>query len=148
MGGVRNISSGVSGAAGGRSVRAARISKKDTADKPKRYSLSSRTARSAAARAASVEPLQIEQSSSVWLDLGFSPRETANLEIRSNLIGDIREIVRAAGWTQAEAAKRCGISQPRINDLLRGKIGKFSIDALVKIGVSMGYRFEVTVTPA
>jgi predicted XRE-type DNA-binding protein len=54
----------------------------------------------------------------------------------------IEEIVTENGWTQADAAKRCGVSQPRINDLLRGKISKFSIDALVNMATALGKRID------
>jgi predicted XRE-type DNA-binding protein len=54
----------------------------------------------------------------------------------------IEQILAEHGWTQAEAAKRCGVSQPRINDLLRGKIDKFSIDALVNMATALGRRVD------
>lgn len=54
----------------------------------------------------------------------------------------IRSIIRENSWTQAVAAKRCGVSQPRINDLLRGKIDKFSIDALVNMATALGRRVD------
>ncbi len=60
----------------------------------------------------------------------------------------IEEIVTKNGWTQAEAAKRCGVSQPRINDLLRGKISKFSIDALVNMATAMGKRIDFVLKAA
>lgn len=148
MGGVRNVSSHLSRTAGRSSLRTARLSKEDAADKPKRHQAGARAARSVAARSAIAEPLQIEESESLWEDLGFSPEEATNLEIRAHLMGQIREIVRKAGWKQAEAAERCGISQPRINDLLRGKISKFSIEALIKISTALGRRVVIKVVPA
>ena len=54
----------------------------------------------------------------------------------------IEGIIKEAGWTQAAAAKRCGVSQPRINDLLRGRIDKFSIDALVNMATALGRRVD------
>ena len=56
------------------------------------------------------------------------------------LMIQIREIIRKEGWTQAVAAKRCGVSQPRINNLIRGKIDKFSIDALIEMATALGRR--------
>lgn len=56
----------------------------------------------------------------------------------------IEVIVRTNGWTQAEAAKRCGVAQPRINDLLRGRIARFSLDALVNIAAALGQNVRVT----
>jgi predicted XRE-type DNA-binding protein len=82
----------------------------------------------------------ITEFASVWDALGFSAPEAVNLEVRSELMLQIRKILRESGWSQAAAAKHCGVSQPRINDLLRGKIDKFSIDALVKMIGALGRR--------
>jgi predicted XRE-type DNA-binding protein len=75
--------------------------------------------------------------------LGFSAKEAANLRARSELMIQMREIIRRNGWTQAAAAKRCGVSQPRINDLLRGKIDKFSLDALFNMTASLGLKVHL-----
>jgi predicted XRE-type DNA-binding protein len=48
------------------------------------------------------------------------------------------EVVKDSGWTQVDAATHCGISQPRINDLLRGRVSRFSIDALMNIATALG----------
>jgi predicted XRE-type DNA-binding protein len=56
---------------------------------------------------------------------------------------DLRRIIVKNQWTQAEAAKQCGVSQPRVNDLLKGKFNKFSIDALVNMAGSMGMKIHV-----
>jgi predicted XRE-type DNA-binding protein len=82
----------------------------------------------------------MEQFDSVWDALGFSPQEAANLEVRSELMVQMRQIIEESGWTQAQAAKQCHVSQPRINDLLRGKINKFSVDALVNMAGALGRR--------
>jgi predicted XRE-type DNA-binding protein len=50
----------------------------------------------------------------------------------------ITAIVKESKWTQTEAAQRCGVTQPRINDLLRGRVSRFSLDALVNIATAMG----------
>ena len=84
----------------------------------------------------------IEEFESVWDALGFSPQEAANLEARSELMMQLRSIIKENGWTQAVAAKRCGVSQLCINDLLRGKINKFSIDALVNMATALGRRVD------
>jgi predicted XRE-type DNA-binding protein len=60
----------------------------------------------------------------------------------------IEEIVKESGWTQAEAAKRCGVTQPRINDLLRGRISRFSLDALVNIASALGRKVTVSLDDA
>jgi predicted XRE-type DNA-binding protein len=60
----------------------------------------------------------------------------------------IRQIIREKKWTQAAAAKHCGVSQPRINDLLKGKFHKFSIDALVKMAAALGRKVKVELLAA
>jgi len=90
----------------------------------------------------------METFDSVWEALGRSPKEVANLQARSSLMRQIEEIVTENGWTQAEAAKRCGVSQPRINDLLRGKISKFSIDALVNMAGALGQKVKIEMLAA
>lgn len=77
--------------------------------------------------------------------LADTPIEAANLRARAELMRELQAMVRAAGWTQAEAAQRCGITQPRMNDLLRGKISKFSLDALVNVATAAGRRVHLRV---
>lgn len=86
--------------------------------------------------------------SSVWDALAETPAEAANLRVRAELIRQIRAIVEKNGWTQAEGARRCGITQPRMNDLLRGRISRFSLDALVNIATAIGRRVRVSVKAA
>jgi predicted XRE-type DNA-binding protein len=57
-------------------------------------------------------------------------------------------VISRKGWTQAEAARQCGITQPRINDLMRGRISRFSVDALDKNAASLGYRVRVVLRAA
>jgi predicted XRE-type DNA-binding protein len=82
----------------------------------------------------------------VFSDLGFSPPEADNLLLRSQLMLKIRDM--AGDLTQAEAAKLFGVSQPRLNDLLRGKIGKFSLDALVLMLSHAGMSVEIRIRAA
>jgi predicted XRE-type DNA-binding protein len=72
-----------------------------------------------------------ESSGNVFRDLGFSDPEVRNLEMRAELMGVLRDWI--AKVTQVEAAKRLGVSQPRVNDLVRGRIERFSLDALVNL---------------
>ncbi len=74
-----------------------------------------------------------------------TPEAAANLRIRAELMRKIAAIVEAGGWTQADAAQRCGVTQPRINDLLRGRISRFSLDALVNIAAAPGRRVHVEI---
>ncbi|NLK19345.1 MAG: XRE family transcriptional regulator [Synergistaceae bacterium] len=82
---------------------------------------------------------------SVWDALEDSPPERANLRLRSDLMIKIASEIKSNGWTQAEAATKCGVNQPRINDLLRGRITRFSLDALVNIASTMGHKVEILV---
>jgi predicted XRE-type DNA-binding protein len=85
-------------------------------------------------------------SGNVFLDVGFPPDEAQNLLSRAQLMSRIRDVAR--GTTQREAAKQFGVSHPRLNDLLRGKIGKFSLDALVNILGHVGMRVALRVRKA
>jgi predicted XRE-type DNA-binding protein len=83
-------------------------------------------------------------SGNVFLDLGFSSQEAENLKIRSLLMSKLRELI--VGLTQVSAAELLGVSQPRISDLKRGKIGLFTIDALVNMLASAGVELHVSVS--
>jgi predicted XRE-type DNA-binding protein len=72
-----------------------------------------------------------QEFASVWDALADAPEEAANLRVRSALMQQIAAIVETSGWTQAEADLRRNVTQPRIDDLLRGRISRFSLDALV-----------------
>ncbi len=91
--------------------------------------------------------LKIDRGSgNVFEDVGFSAGEAENLLLRAQLMSKIRSVAR--GMTQAQAAKRFGVSQPRLNDVLRGKIDKFSLDALVNMLAAAGLRVELRVKKA
>ena len=96
----------------------------------------------------STEKPRYQEFASVWDALADTPEEAANLTARSDLMIQISEIVKKAGWTQLEAAKRCGVSQPRINDLLRGRIERFSLDALVNIATALGRKVRLEIEAA
>jgi predicted XRE-type DNA-binding protein len=80
--------------------------------------------------------------------LADSPEEAANLTARAELMEQIIAIVKGEGWTQVEAAKRCGVTQPRMSDLLRGRVSMFSLDALVNIATALGRRVRVELDAA
>ena len=91
--------------------------------------------------------IKVERGSgNVFADIGFPPDEAQNLMLRAELMLRIRKA--AEGFTQAEAARRFGVTQPRINDLLRGKVDKFSLDALVIMLSKAGLRVELQVRKA
>ncbi len=92
--------------------------------------------------------IEIETYDSVWDALADTPEQAANLRARAELMQQISDIIKAAGWKQAEAAARCGVTQPRINDLLRGRVSRFSLDALVNIATALGRRVHVTLDAA
>lgn len=87
-------------------------------------------------------------SGNVFRDLGFSEAEARNLALRSELMIRIEEFVERSGLTQARAAQRLGLTQPRLNALLRGKIDLFSLDALVNAATRAGLNVELRVTAA
>ena len=80
---------------------------------------------------------------SVFDDIMDSPEEAENLRIRADLLLDIRDLIESKKWSQKEAAAHCGVTVPRLNNLLNGHTDKFSIDALVKIAGRLGQRVTV-----
>lgn len=95
-----------------------------------------------------MKKLEYEEFANVWDAIEDNPAEAANLSLRSDLMMKIEELIKESGWTQAEAAKRCGVTQPRINDLLRGRITRFSLDALVNIASALGRKVTVSLDDA
>ena len=95
-----------------------------------------------------MKKLEYEEFANVWDALADTPEEAANLTLRSELMDKIEELIKESGWTQAEAAKRCGVTQPRINDLLRGRISRFSLDALVNIASALGRKVTLSLDEA
>jgi predicted XRE-type DNA-binding protein len=91
---------------------------------------------------------QVEHYASVWDAVADTPEEAANLRARAELMHKIEAIVRESGWTQTEAAQRCGVTQPRMNDLLRGRVSRFSLDALVNIATALGRRVRMELEAA
>jgi predicted XRE-type DNA-binding protein len=85
----------------------------------------------------------IQGSGNVFEDLGFEPPEAANLKIRADLMLDLRRHIQKKGWTQAEAAQFFGETQPRISNLLKGEISRFSVDKLINMLARAGIAVEV-----
>lgn len=86
-------------------------------------------------------------SSNVFADLGFDAEEAQNLQLRSQAMTAVEVWYQASGLTQAKAAQALGITQPRLNQLLKGKIGEFSLDALVNMATRAGMRVGLTIRP-
>ncbi|MDR3352858.1 MAG: XRE family transcriptional regulator [Zoogloeaceae bacterium] len=84
----------------------------------------------------------------VWDAIADTPEEAANLTVRANLMHKIIAIIRENGWKQVEAAQRLGVSQPRVNDLLHGRITDFSLDALVNMAAMLGRRVRIELEAA
>lgn len=85
-------------------------------------------------------------SSNVFADFGFPPAEAQSLLLRTTLMIAVERFVEDSGLTQRAAAQRLGVTAPRLNDLLRGKLEKFSLDALVTMLAHAGMRVEFKVT--
>jgi predicted XRE-type DNA-binding protein len=85
---------------------------------------------------------------SVFDAITDTPEQAANLQARSELMRMIADIIRENGWNQTEAAQHCGITQPRMNDLLKGRLSKFSLDALFNIATALGRRVHITLEAA
>jgi predicted XRE-type DNA-binding protein len=89
-------------------------------------------------------PLRMRPASkNIYRDLGFAASEAENLKGRSDLMIRLTKIIESRGLTQQEAARLLGVTQPRISDLMRGKIDRFSIDGLVEMlgHIGIGVRF-------
>ena len=85
---------------------------------------------------------------SVWDAIEDSAAEAANMKARSEIMIAVQEIVRSWETTQADAANRLGVTQPRLNDLLRGKVDRFSLDALTNLAAAAGLSVEWSIKPA
>ena len=82
----------------------------------------------------------------VFSDLGFGEDEAENLKVRADLMIELTKLIEAQELTQAAAAKLLGVTQPRISDLMRGKIDRFSIDSLIEMLGRAGACVSVVVT--
>ena len=86
-------------------------------------------------------------SANVFEDLGFSAQESQNLLLRSQTMVALLKWFEASGMTQVQAANSLGVTQPRFNQLLKGKIRIFSLDALVNMATSAGMRIGLSIRP-
>lgn len=84
-------------------------------------------------------------SGNVFVDLGFSRAEVRSLRMRSEMMTALRKFIEKEGLTQAGAAKRLKVTQPRISDLTRGKISRFSLDTLVNMLTDAGLEVDVRI---
>lgn len=86
-----------------------------------------------------------QRFATVWDALADTPQQAASMRARSELLMALQGWVKASGMTQAEAARLCGITQPRMSDLMRGKISLFSLDALIDMATVAGLEPHVTI---
>jgi predicted XRE-type DNA-binding protein len=86
--------------------------------------------------------------SSVWDAIENDPVKSASLRLRSQLMMEVSEFVRRSGMTQAKAAVALGTTQPRLNDVLKGKIEKCSVDRLVQMLAAVGYTVKLNICHA
>jgi predicted XRE-type DNA-binding protein len=84
----------------------------------------------------------------VWDAIEDSPEEAATMTMRSDVMIAIKDQVRGWNTTQANAARRLAITQPRLNDLLNGKINKFSLDTLLTLATRAGLKVKIEVRSA
>jgi predicted XRE-type DNA-binding protein len=90
--------------------------------------------------------LKMQRSSgNVFTDLGFGPDEAEHLRIRADLMIAVRKVIASRKLTQNQAAKLFGVTQPRISNLVRGRIELFSIDTLVDMLAAAGISVKLTV---
>ena len=82
----------------------------------------------------------VNSSGNVFIDLGYSPEEAAILQMRADLMADLRKFIKAKRLTQAKAAEILGVSQSRVSDLIRGKWERFSLEMLITLATRVGMR--------
>lgn len=92
--------------------------------------------------------MSTKRYTSVWDALEDTPEAAENMKIRSALMHELVAYIENAGVTQSEAARQFGVTQPRVSDLIRGKVDLFSIDALVNMLTAAGLHLDLRVRRA
>jgi predicted XRE-type DNA-binding protein len=87
-----------------------------------------------------------QRFASVWDAIEDTPAEAENMKLRSILMTALKNHIARAGMTQVQAAELLGVTQPRVSDLLRGKINLFALDALVNMATTAGLHIELRVS--
>ncbi len=82
---------------------------------------------------------------SVWDAIEETPARAANMKMRAALMLALKDHIEREGWSQTEAARRLGVTQPRISDLMRGKIDRFGLDTLVVLAAAAGLDMDLRV---
>jgi len=97
----------------------------------------------------SVRKLRVTASTgNVFRDLGFSASESAHLVVRSDLMIQVQKFIASRRLTQAQVAKVLRVTQPRVSDLLRGRVDLFSTDALLDMLARLGVRIRFVLKPS
>ena len=89
-----------------------------------------------------------ERFASIWDALEDAPHEAANMRLRSMLMMALKEHIARDGLTQKQAAQHLGVTQPRISDLMRGKIGLFGLDMLITMATAAGLQVDLRISRA
>ena len=82
---------------------------------------------------------------SVWDAIEDDPVQAEVMQIRSELMRKISERLTGAGWGRVEAARRCGVTTPRLDELTGGKVDRFTLEDLIRIGTNLGLRMRIGV---
>ena len=95
-----------------------------------------------------MEKVKLTRSSgNVFRDLGFSGDEAEYLKLRAELMVNLQKVITARGLKQAEVAELLGVTQPRVSDVMRGRIDLFSIDTLIDMLARLGIRVKLVIVP-
>jgi len=86
--------------------------------------------------------------SNIWDSIENTPEEAQNMKMRADLMMNIRRYIRNSALSQEQVAQKMGVTQPRVSDLMRGKINLFTIDALTNMAVALGLKIELRVLEA
>ena len=89
--------------------------------------------------------MQVRTFQNVWDAFSDTPQEAAIMTFKSDLMINITEFIKSKHWRKSTAAKQCGVTIPRLQELLDGNINKFSIEALFNIMTSLGRKLEFVV---
>lgn len=89
-----------------------------------------------------------ETFTNVWDALEDDPAERESLKVKSQMMIDIGQHIKKIGITQAQAAQKLGVSQPRVSDLVNGKIDRFTIDMLITMSARLGLHVELIIKAA
>ncbi len=89
-----------------------------------------------------------ERFDNVWDAIEDTPEEAENMKLRSTLMRALKDHISRTGLSQSQAAKLFGVTQPRISDLMRGKVNLFGLDALVNMAAAAGLHVELHVRDA